>query len=79
MGLLYGESLEPEKAVKIAFRAYDTNRDGYIDKKELPELMKLSGVEPNDWMMGMAMAMFDADQDGKLNYEEFCAMTDGKI
>merc|ERR1712112_327910 len=63
--MMFGDSLEPENAMKGAFRAYDTNGDGYLDKKEMTERM--------------TMAFFDQDEDGKLNYKEFCAMMDGKM
>ena len=65
--------------MKGAFRAYDTNGDGYLDKKELTEVMKLSGAPTDPKMMRMTMAMFDQDEDGKLNYQEFCDMLDGKM
>ena len=71
--LLFGDS-EPDDAMKGAFRAYDTNGDGYLDKKELIEVMKLAGADPDAAMVRMTMAMADDDEDGKLNYEEFCAM-----
>eukprot|EP00091_Calanus_sinicus_P019959 TRINITY_DN521_c0_g1_i6.p1 TRINITY_DN521_c0_g1~~TRINITY_DN521_c0_g1_i6.p1 ORF type:complete len:107 (-),score=43.31 TRINITY_DN521_c0_g1_i6:205-525(-) len=32
--LLFGDSLEPENAMKGSFRAFDTNGDGYLDKKD---------------------------------------------
>jgi calmodulin len=72
--LMFGDSLEPENAMKGAFRAYDTNGDGYLDKKELAEVLKLSGAGDDPKFVRMTMAMNDDDDDGKLNYEEFCAM-----
>ena len=74
--LMFRESLEPENAMKAAFSAYNTNGDGCLDKKELAGVMKFSGTEADAKMMRMAMAMFD--DDGKLNYEKFCAMMDAK-
>eukprot|EP00091_Calanus_sinicus_P010972 TRINITY_DN2506_c0_g1_i2.p1 TRINITY_DN2506_c0_g1~~TRINITY_DN2506_c0_g1_i2.p1 ORF type:complete len:151 (-),score=48.99 TRINITY_DN2506_c0_g1_i2:44-496(-) len=76
--LAFGETAEPEDKMKTAFRAYDTNGDGYLNKKELAEVMKLSGVEADPKMLRMTMALADQDDDGKLNYEEFCALQDGK-
>ena len=77
--LIFGGSLEPVNAMKGAFRAYDTNGDGLLDKKELSELMKLSGTEADPKMISMAMAMFDQDNNGMVNYQEFCEMMDGKM
>merc|ERR1712179_646826 len=54
--MMFGDSMEPENQMKAAFRAYDTNGDGYLDKKELTEVMKMSGAEPDAQMMRMTMA-----------------------
>ena len=77
--LLHGDTLEEEDFVKIAFRAYDTNSDGYIDMKELEEVLKLSGKDFDPYEIKLAMAVFDQNNDGKLNYKEFCDMVDGKM
>merc|ERR1712172_294601 len=77
--LMFGDSLEPENAMKGAFRAYDTNGDGYLNKKELVEVMTLSGLEADSKLMKMTMVMFDDNDDGRMNYDEFCSLIDGKV
>merc|ERR1711915_1140074 len=65
---------------KVMFRMFDTNLDDYIDKKELAGYMnefsddKEEDKEAKDaigMLMKMIIAMYDEDEDGKLNYEEF--------
>ena len=67
-----------EEQAKLMFRMYDTNGDGFIDKKELVSYLKeIVGVEDEE--LSEAVKMFlsseDEDEDRKqLNYEEFCEM-----
>jgi len=70
---------DPKEKVKVMFRMFDTNSDGYLDKKELVQYMTLMA----DWdeedekdfplekLLKVMIAEFDEDEDGKLNYEEF--------
>ena len=74
--MFFGDSMDPKNTMKTMFRAYDTNGDGYIDKKEIKEFMKASGQEADPAMARVMMAMADEDDDGKLNYKEFVAMVD---
>jgi len=71
---------DPKEKAKVMFRMFDTNLDGYLDKKELVGYMnQLSddkeedkeGDEAIGMLMKMMIAKFDEDEDGKLNYEEF--------
>jgi len=71
---------DPKEKAKVMFRMFDTNLDGYLDKKELVGYMnQLSGDEEEDkegdaalgMLMKMMIAEFDEDEDGKLSYEEF--------
>jgi Ca2+-binding EF-hand superfamily protein len=77
--LLHGDKLEEEDFVKIAFRAYDTNSDGYIDMKELEEVLKLSGKDYDPDEIKLAIAVFNQNNEGKLNYNVFSDRVDGKI
>jgi len=74
------KSNDPKEKAKVMFRMFDTNLDGYIDKKELAGYMnefsddKEEDKEAKDaigMLMKMIIAMYDEDEDGKLNYEEF--------
>ena len=73
-----GKNLQdPKEKAKMMFRLQDTNSDGYIDKSELKKFFSdMQGEEDEDdnMMVNMMMAMMDKDGDGKLNFEEFCAM-----
>ena len=58
---------------------YDVDGNGYISKKELARFMQISDDYDDDkadfgtkMMVEMIMMMVDQDEDGKLNYEEFC-------
>merc|ERR1711915_395413 len=71
---------DPKEKAKVMFRMFDTNLDGYLDKKELVGYMNhLSGDDEEDkegdkaleMLMKMMIAKFDEDEDGKLNFEEF--------
>jgi len=71
---------DPKEKAKVMFRMFDTNLDGYLDKKELVGYMnQLSGDDEEDkegdaavaMLMKMMIAEFDEDEDGKLSYEEF--------
>merc|ERR1712215_393869 len=74
------KSNDAKEKAKVMFRMFDTNLDGYIDKKELAGYMnQLSDDKEEDkegdaaigMLMKMMIAKFDEDEDGKLNYEEF--------
>lgn len=73
---------DPKEEAKRMFRMFDTNKDGYIDKKELAGYFKeMMGDDDEDdstlrMMSNMMLASADEDEDGKLNYEEFTKMMD---
>ena len=74
----------PQEEAKMMFKMFDTNGDGYIDKKELVKYMKEMVCDDDDddsdlkLMMKLIVASADEDEDGKLNYEEFTKMMDKK-
>jgi len=71
------KSRDPKKKAEVMFKMFDTNLDGYIDKKELAIYLKEFPDDKEDdkemieMMMSFTIAMYDEDEDGKLNYEEF--------
>ena len=78
---IYDEETDPKEKMREAFRLCDTDRDGFMCKKELAEFLKLAGGE-NEAETGdeskqkivVMMALFDQDGDRKLSYQEFCDM-----
>ena len=77
-GLVTEEQDDPKQKAKTMFKMFDTNGDGYINTKELTGYMQtfLDDEDENDPMMKMMMKMMiaehDKDEDGKLNFDEFC-------
>eukprot|EP00092_Neocalanus_flemingeri_P013774 GFUD01014856.1.p1 GENE.GFUD01014856.1~~GFUD01014856.1.p1 ORF type:complete len:177 (+),score=80.71 GFUD01014856.1:55-531(+) len=78
---IYDEETDPKEKMKEAFRLCDTDRDGFICKKELAEFLKLAvgeheeeTEEESKQKIAVMMALFDQDGDGKLSYQEFCDM-----
>ena len=73
---------DPKEDAKRMFRMFDTNGDGYINKKELAGYLKeMMGDDDDDdsfirMTATMMLASADEDEDGKLNYEEFTKMMD---
>ena len=69
-----------QEKMREAFRLCDTDRDGYISKKELAEFLKLAGGdkeetgEESKQKIAVMMALFDQDGDDKLSYQEFSDM-----
>ena len=78
----FGDPTSEKNQARTMFRMADTNGDGYVNKKELKEFLKMAGGDgdaPPDSEIRMMVAMFDNDDDGKLNYEEFNNMMEGNL
>ena len=77
---IYDEETDPKEKMREAFRLCDTDRDGFICKKELAEFLKVAGGvtdetgEESSAKVAAMMALFDQDGDGKLSYQEFSNM-----
>ena len=64
------------QVAKEIFNAYDTDKSGYIDKKELKPLLtkiskQLSLPVPDDKDIQDRLKQLDMNQDGKLQFNEF--------
>ena len=58
--------------LKQAFSHLDANKDGFISKEELKGLLGQLGDEVPEEVVNEMMTMADTDNDGKVNFEEFC-------
>merc|ERR1719430_459375 len=68
---------DPKEEMRRMFRMFDTNKDGFISKKEIVGFLKFMGFVEEDetpaevkMIVNIMMAEADKDGDGKLNYEE---------
>merc|ERR1712137_1291786 len=57
--------------LKQEFDAYDEDRSGYIDVKELKGLLEKLGEELSDEELGQAFRELDSDGSGEIEFFEF--------
>ena len=57
--------------VKQAFRKFDVNGDGHIDRSELKQLLKSSGKSVSDQEVDLLFRQGDVDGDGMIDIQEF--------
>ena len=75
---------DPKERFKTMFRMCDCDGNGVVSKKELSTFMSSMGGDDDDdkstsrMIIGMMMSMHDEDEDGVLNFHEFCKMMDDK-
>ncbi|GLT83267.1 hypothetical protein SLE2022_015660 [Rubroshorea leprosula] len=65
--------LEREEHLHKAFKYFDKDDSGYITKDELETAMKGYGMD-DEASIREVISEVDTDHDGRINYEEFCAM-----
>ena len=66
----YEEFVGHETRNELAFRALDTNGDGFVSRSEFKKICPNMTKE----QMDAAFAKFDKDKTGRINYTEFCSM-----
>ena len=66
----YEEFVGHETRFELAFKALDTNGDGFVSKSEFKKICPNMTKEQVD----AAFAKFDKDKTGRINYTEFCSM-----
>ncbi|CAG9461082.1 unnamed protein product [Pedinophyceae sp. YPF-701] len=64
-------SARRQKKVLRAFRTFDTNGDGTVDKKELKRMLRAMGLNPTDRDAERYLQECDMDGDGTLDQYEF--------
>ena len=63
-----------------AFEVMDTNKDGYVTKDELKNLLKGLGEEVTDDVVEEMINIADENGDGKVEFKEFVkAATSGNL
>lgn len=73
---ILSNSLQLEKLVQVAMKTVDADGSGFIDKKELGNIMRQVAMDvgddtPTEIDVDEVFKEFDKDQDGKINFEEF--------
>uniref|UniRef100_A0A6G1SDW9 Calcineurin subunit B type 1 n=1 Tax=Aceria tosichella TaxID=561515 RepID=A0A6G1SDW9_9ACAR len=74
-------SVKGDKMAKLrfAFRIYDIDNDGYISNGELYQVLKVmvgNNLRPSQLqqIVDKTILYADKDEDGRVSFEEFCAM-----
>ncbi|TMW96385.1 hypothetical protein EJD97_007468 [Solanum chilense] len=70
---MHRHRLERDDDLFKAFQYFDTDHSGFITKDELESAMKEYGMGDEDTIREIIVEV-DTDHDGRINYEEFCAM-----
>lgn len=70
---MHRHKLERDEHLYKAFRHFDKDNSGYITMDELEAAMKEYGMGDEDTIKEI-ISEVDTDNDGKINYEEFCTM-----
>ena len=65
-----------EEALKLYFRAFDEDGNGFISPIELRQVMIELGVEVTDAQIDEWIKKADVDGDGRVNYAEFFRLKD---
>ncbi|KAB2600950.1 calcium-dependent protein kinase 2-like [Pyrus ussuriensis x Pyrus communis] len=70
---MHRQRLERDEHLYKAFQYFDKDSSGYITRDELEAAMKEHGMGDDNTIREI-ISEVDADNDGKINYSEFCAM-----
>ena len=65
-------SAEQIAELRKAFDVMDANKDGVVTKEELKNLLKGLGEDVTDEVVDEMIAIADTNNDGKVQFEEFC-------
>ena len=60
-----------EPALEKAFKQFDLDGNGTLDKSELAQAYKAAGRSVSDVALEKSMKLLDKDGDGLINFEEF--------
>ncbi|XP_060582291.1 neo-calmodulin-like [Ruditapes philippinarum] len=68
---LYKKNPNDKNAIRNAFKVLDRDQSGYIEAKELKEVLQKCGQSLSDDEISEMIAVADSNKDGKINYNEF--------
>ncbi|XP_060608651.1 uncharacterized protein LOC132760644 [Ruditapes philippinarum] len=63
---------DPSGELYVAFKCFDKDDSGYIDKEELKEILTSGYMDPND--IDEIFALVDDDKNGKIEFKEFITL-----
>ena len=73
-GTVY-KALKKRSELRKEFRKYDADNSGYISKDELLQVInERTGVKVSEMQLEHVMKESDDNDDGRINYDEFCTM-----
>ncbi|XP_008804309.1 calcium-dependent protein kinase 19-like [Phoenix dactylifera] len=75
---MHRNRLERDEHLYRAFQYFDKDNSGFITRDELESAMKEHGIGDASTIKEI-ISEIDTDNDGRINYEEFCAMMKGGI
>jgi len=72
--VISGKEPDKKQKMQMMFRMFDTDGSGYVSKKELCKGMEMDDDPFMSLIVNEMIGGVDKDEDGKLNFEEFCAL-----
>ncbi|CAA7409087.1 unnamed protein product [Spirodela intermedia] len=75
---MHRHRLEREEHLHEAFRHFDKDNSGFITREELESALREDGMGVTE-SIDEIMSEVDINNDGKINYEEFCAMMRSRV
>merc|ERR1712150_408149 len=68
------KSSQNDEQIEEAFHIFDLDGDGFLDAKEINNIMENLGLNLNDQQIDDMIKEADEDKDGKISYAEFSKM-----
>merc|ERR1712062_213047 len=68
------DEINAEEEIREAFKVFDSNGDGFINRQELGYVMENLGEKMEKEEIECLINEIDIDGDGQINYEEFYTM-----
>ena len=72
-------SQEQVEELRQAFDMFDRDKGGSISTRELGYTMRAMGMNPTEAEILDLLCEFDSDNNGTIEFEEFCLMMSGRM